>query len=269
MSRPGFDATGQALLRFILENPADDGARLVYADWLEEHDQEARAEFIRVQCELARTPRREYFECEVCGASPNEEGEVEHGRGCFTQSEDGGGSEWVGESPRWVALFSRERWLLRTHWHAWGFHPPSDEDVVNAGPTYDDTEPLTISLNEMQQTFRRGFVAEVRCTLDAWLAHGPAVVRQQPVQVVRPDYYAPMQGGDPNTFTWFNAGRRREPGDDESDLPERVFLRLTLGESTHPDVWLDYPNRELADSALSRACLALAKEAHHDRVRLQ
>jgi uncharacterized protein (TIGR02996 family) len=45
---------GEALLRAIQEDPHDDGPRLVYADWLEEEGDQARAEFIRVQCELAR-----------------------------------------------------------------------------------------------------------------------------------------------------------------------------------------------------------------------
>src|SRR5436309_3487752 len=39
-------------------NPADDAPRLVLADWLEENGDEAdraRAEFIRIQCELARS----------------------------------------------------------------------------------------------------------------------------------------------------------------------------------------------------------------------
>ena len=40
-------------LRAILDDPDDDGVRLVYADWLDEHGQPERAEFIRVQCELA------------------------------------------------------------------------------------------------------------------------------------------------------------------------------------------------------------------------
>src|SRR5881275_1349595 len=43
-----------AFLRTILEDPDADGPRLVYADWLEEHGETARAEFIRVQIELAR-----------------------------------------------------------------------------------------------------------------------------------------------------------------------------------------------------------------------
>lgn len=43
----------EALFQTILENPDDDAPRLVYADWLEEHGDSARAEFIRVQCQMA------------------------------------------------------------------------------------------------------------------------------------------------------------------------------------------------------------------------
>jgi uncharacterized protein (TIGR02996 family) len=44
-------------LDMIREHPDDDGPRLVFADWLEEHGDTARAEFIRVQCEAAGLPR--------------------------------------------------------------------------------------------------------------------------------------------------------------------------------------------------------------------
>jgi uncharacterized protein (TIGR02996 family) len=47
MIPPGFLST-------ILDNPDDDTPRLVCADWLDEQGENARAEFIRVQCELAR-----------------------------------------------------------------------------------------------------------------------------------------------------------------------------------------------------------------------
>ncbi len=43
----------EAFLKSILANPDDDGLRLVAADWLEEHGECDRAEFIRVQVELA------------------------------------------------------------------------------------------------------------------------------------------------------------------------------------------------------------------------
>jgi uncharacterized protein (TIGR02996 family) len=43
-----------ALLAAIAEHPAEDTPRLMYADWLEEHGEHIRAEFIRVQIEIAR-----------------------------------------------------------------------------------------------------------------------------------------------------------------------------------------------------------------------
>src|SRR5437660_1230129 len=49
-----------ALLAAISADPDDDTPRLVYADWLEEHGDEAgrtRAEFIRGQCQAAQLPR--------------------------------------------------------------------------------------------------------------------------------------------------------------------------------------------------------------------
>jgi uncharacterized protein (TIGR02996 family) len=44
----------KALLAAIWEHPHDDTVRLVYADWLQENGQSERAEFIRVQCEIAQ-----------------------------------------------------------------------------------------------------------------------------------------------------------------------------------------------------------------------
>ncbi len=53
----------QAFLQDIRANPEDDTPRLIFADWLTENGQPQRAEFIRVQVELARLadddPRRE------------------------------------------------------------------------------------------------------------------------------------------------------------------------------------------------------------------
>ncbi len=73
-------------LAAVLENPADDSPRLAYADWLDEHDGCYRAEFIRVQCELALT-------------KPDDGNET--GVGCLY------------EPPcRWHKLKQREWWLL-------------------------------------------------------------------------------------------------------------------------------------------------------------
>jgi uncharacterized protein (TIGR02996 family) len=52
MPRPSPDEA--ALLKAVCRAPADDLPRLVYADWLEEHGREERAEFIRLQIEVER-----------------------------------------------------------------------------------------------------------------------------------------------------------------------------------------------------------------------
>lgn len=49
-----------ALLAAVRASPADDLPRLVLADWLEEKGEAERAEFIRVQCELAKHPEPIY-----------------------------------------------------------------------------------------------------------------------------------------------------------------------------------------------------------------
>jgi uncharacterized protein (TIGR02996 family) len=47
-------STADEFLRDICEGPGDDAPRLVFADWLEDHGEPRRAEFIRLQCRLAR-----------------------------------------------------------------------------------------------------------------------------------------------------------------------------------------------------------------------
>jgi uncharacterized protein (TIGR02996 family) len=54
MARKKSPSPDEAFLRAICEEPDDDTHRLVYADWLDEHGQPERAEFIRVQCALAK-----------------------------------------------------------------------------------------------------------------------------------------------------------------------------------------------------------------------
>ena len=51
--------TDEDFLRKLLDNPADDTTRLVYADWLDEQDDPtatAKAEFLRLECRMALAP---------------------------------------------------------------------------------------------------------------------------------------------------------------------------------------------------------------------
>ena len=69
-----------AFVQAILDAPDDDTPRLIFADWLEEHGDGARAEFIRLQCDRERLPA----------------GDVRH-----------------------RFLVEREQELLGAHWEAW------------------------------------------------------------------------------------------------------------------------------------------------------
>jgi uncharacterized protein (TIGR02996 family) len=51
----------QEFLHAIIENPDDDGPRLIIADWLDERG-DPRAGFIRIQCQLARLPHGDHRE---------------------------------------------------------------------------------------------------------------------------------------------------------------------------------------------------------------
>jgi len=62
----------EAFIRRIAEAPDDDTPRLVYADWLDEHGDPDRAEFIRVQCELAKRPYRDFFAADYWGGQLDE-----------------------------------------------------------------------------------------------------------------------------------------------------------------------------------------------------
>src|ERR1044072_5087380 len=46
----------EAFLKAIIESPDDAAPRLIFADWLEEHGDTERGEFIRLQCALAQLP---------------------------------------------------------------------------------------------------------------------------------------------------------------------------------------------------------------------
>jgi len=57
---------GDALYRAILEAPDDDAPRLVWADWLDEHGDPDRAEFVRLQCAWANLDPGDPSREELC-----------------------------------------------------------------------------------------------------------------------------------------------------------------------------------------------------------
>jgi uncharacterized protein (TIGR02996 family) len=89
------------LLQTIIENPDDDTPRLIYADWLEDHGNQARAEFIRAQCESARL-FREGKDLDRAFALRAKHTEL------LRQHE----KEWVGEFPNKASSWTFERGFI-------------------------------------------------------------------------------------------------------------------------------------------------------------
>lgn len=128
-----------ALMLAILTDPADDLPRLVYADYLEEHGEPERAEFIRVQCQLS------------------------------TDDADDARNNRLGTNP----LRRRERELLTAkNALAWG---PSRVmwDAGLKAPTCSLNFMDSCPAGWVGLEFRRGFVESVRLPLAAFAGGGP------------------------------------------------------------------------------------------------
>lgn len=134
------DTTLLALRRAICAQPAEDTPRLEYADRLQELGDEDRAEFIRVQCELAATPA------------------ITDGR--FDQLRRRERELW----PRFGARYERSRSFgLPVNWLA--LLTPESRVV-----------PAAYAPSDGDITVSRGFVSHVTTTADLWLRHADALV---------------------------------------------------------------------------------------------
>lgn len=218
-----------ALVAAILADPEDDLPRLIYADWCEEQGDLERAEFVRVQCELSAIDRR-----------PERD-------------------PWP--ASRFAELRRRERelwgYLVRDAHdnHAgklWGL--PAEQCTV-PGPNAPESYPHDTYI------VRRGFVAEVRCPLQAWLEHGPAVVRAHPVERVGPSDCKPLchTGALRRVHTW--AGGAHGPTT-PYHIPPEVFSLLDwyeAGPSDHSHGYYGWDTEREALDALSDALLLGAK----------
>jgi uncharacterized protein (TIGR02996 family) len=254
----------RALLAAICADPADDTPRLAYADFLEEQARENptnpcprchlgwkkgfgtvfaevcdacegsgtvpdtsladRAEFIRVQVELARlppeTPARAGSEMPLAAAVYAEL------RAALDPHHD-----------RRDELRRRERELLR---HLDDWYPP----VCKTFGRYD---------------WERGFISAVTCTCADFLAHAAAVFACHPVERVTLANKEPAASlQHRGWFRWYT-----DSDEDESVIPQGVYRKLIgvypedlHGKSSQP-YW---KSRELALEALSDACVAWGRE---------
>jgi uncharacterized protein (TIGR02996 family) len=184
-SIPTLNATEQqTFLRTIRENPADDTARLVYADWLQDHDAIDIATFIRLQIayqhadddEMLRKYRKIHGILMMMHADPKS-----------LEMRPGGKQHDIINKPH----------ENRAWWDRWmGSLPPAELDAI--GNVW-----LTTNISFAQPSlavwdnggrrrychwmFSRGFLANIVCHADHWRRFGPYLVANHPIESVTVD----------------------------------------------------------------------------------
>jgi uncharacterized protein (TIGR02996 family) len=173
------DSEEAALLAAIIANPECDTARLVYADWLQEHGQEDRAEFIRVQVEL------ESHQCNEL--SPYQQHAPSPANGpCF-------GCERV------RSLRRRDRNGVVAMCDIWRAELPIPFIGNNRSHEVDWAVCVSRHWNEFVHDgfilgASRGMIDRACCPASVWLSHGDAIRAKHPVTKVRlttvPDWFS-------------------------------------------------------------------------------
>lgn len=188
----------QLLLQAILDNRADDQLRLVYADWLEEHGEEARAEFIRVQVELGNEKRVTY--------KRKIEKKIKH-------------------MLRGAAPLRRLKWINDVL------------DGLRMGVSVDGWGFLIAPVSPNAR-FRRGFIAEITCSSADWLTHHAEILTEHPVEVVRLLDFPEVEcvAGRHAIKVWFKdfpkiAGNIRHRGD------ARMYLKFSAAQEIFKLHW--------------------------------
>jgi uncharacterized protein (TIGR02996 family) len=160
---------GDLLLARVIADPACDAVRLVYADWLEENGQPERAEFVRVQVELANLPPVRIHA---------------DGKSAIVGAVSAALAKVVDpHHERRTKLRRRESDLLDAHRREWfpveGLGAPGfgEDEPLRWWPAGDSRGESHI----MDGTPRRGFVESVTCAAADWLAHGDAIRAAHPV----------------------------------------------------------------------------------------
>ena len=145
----------EALLANIIANPDDDTVRLIYADCLQEHEQEERAEFIRVQCEIARLERpgstadpKAYLDLNTMKAATPP------------------------DLARLIALRAREREILFNHHDA-------HQDRLRL-----DWLSLDFAMTADSWKWSRGFVERIWIRAARWETHADRILAELPVRNV-------------------------------------------------------------------------------------
>lgn len=219
---------GAILHRNILLDPADDTARLVYADWLEEHGDEERAEFIRKQIRLMRMPGAIEFDAE--------RHEVRHWLNCCIDN---------GAPALWLC---QDLALQPFDWHWSGCE--IETRIHTAERTY---------------ILSRGFLSRVELPCEDFLTHAAELFARHPITEVkltdkRP-YFTPSSTTEPipppaDWDAMWVAGEQGEPWNlplPVFDLLRREYFPFSeFGDAETPE--------DAAHNEASSACIAYGRK---------
>ncbi len=225
----------QGLLADVLSWPEEDGPRLIMADWLSDHGEEQRAEFIRAHCEVARL------------AMPVPEDLLQE----FLWSDES--REWK-ETCGVLRHRCRELLPLVMPGEVSGLYPSDWTVTSRTDDRWEWVETVTIGPTSGKEyhrnTFRvrRGFIDEVKYPLWAWEQYGPFIIQRQPVTKVsvarkEPDWLT-------GSFVWKPCSCVR---------PQECVTQHHISSSIHSLLETSsWPTREAAKAGLSEACLVYA-----------
>jgi uncharacterized protein (TIGR02996 family) len=182
-------------LRAIVAKPDEDLPRLIFADYLEEHGQLARSEFIRMGCESARCQR-----CDGNGQA--------HGSDRPFEGPPGG-------CPPCNALRRREQELLTPdNARQWVVTPPDYKTLVyvrhqNVGVECYYDHPGVPNWRSVQR-FHRGFVDEVYLKWNDWIEVDRVMLASTPIWYVMLTTWPVSASGIGH---WRTGGTVKLPGD--------------------------------------------------------
>ncbi len=234
----------------VVADPADDAVRLICADWLEEHGDLARAEFVRLQCRIAALEAT----C-GCGSCVKRRGGGQHHNGpCAVDQER---NTLPNGHSKLAFLRNHENGLLTTRGDDWfradrGMSPsvPLDRNVWMYRPV-SSRSPYRYWLG-----YRRGFLATFDGPLQNWLDCGGELVRWYPMGWVEVRDKIPHNTAS-REWVW---GRGAAPNEGLAMCYLPADLYDHLPHDSSDEYYLKkWSSRASTKRALSVACLAWAR----------
>jgi len=253
-------AEREGLLRDVPEDPADDGARLRFADWCEDAGQYDRAEFIRLQIALWNAARD-------CSCGRNDGVHLRSGG----QHTNGG---CAADKLRWppgdgrtrqARIVERELLDANVRWaepaaRACGIGGGAHADYGHSGGT-----------GGFRWEWRRGFLDSISLPLAAFMAGGYALPRrlfaEHPITAVTLVDRQVNTAADPPGWleahpNWLDGQGLLRPGAGRHWLPGRLIpheWKVKYRSRRKNEAYYGFVTEEAALIALSDACVSLGR----------